>query len=92
MTDGLSLAGAATDAAFARRASTTGTSFRRPLHGAIPDSVFQRWQDQRAAMGLYQWDPTQRYRMRGVPDDQIGFESDCRDVAPRRTDIFEGLP
>lgn len=80
--------GAATDAAFARHASTTGTAFRRLLHGAIPNSVFERWQDQRAAMGLQVWDPTQVYHMRGIPDEEIGLEVDCRTVAHR---IVAGL-
>jgi LmbE family N-acetylglucosaminyl deacetylase len=34
--------GAATDVAFLRHAATTGSSFRRLLHGAIPQSVFER--------------------------------------------------
>lgn len=80
--------GAATDLAFARFAATSGRSFRRLLHGAIPNSVFERWQAQRAALGLDLWDPTQRYHMRGVPDDQIGMVIDCRDVAHR---IVDGL-
>jgi N-acetyl-1-D-myo-inositol-2-amino-2-deoxy-alpha-D-glucopyranoside deacetylase len=80
--------GAATDAAFARHASTTGTAFRRLLHGAIPNSVFERWQAQRAAQGMEVWDPTQMYHMRGIPDEEIGLEVDCRSVAHR---IVAGL-
>jgi N-acetyl-1-D-myo-inositol-2-amino-2-deoxy-alpha-D-glucopyranoside deacetylase len=80
--------GAATDVAFAQRASTTGHSFRRLLHGVIPNSVFERWQAQRAAMGRELFDPTQMYHMRGVPDENIGIVLDCRPVSDR---IVAGL-
>lgn len=75
--------GAATDAAFARNASTSGTAFRRLLHSAIPNAVFERWQQQRGEMGLELFDPTQVYHMRSVPDDEIGLVVDCRSVAHR---------
>ena len=75
--------GEATDAAFARVASTSGTAFRRLLHGAIPQSVFERWQAQRVELGLEPFDPTRRYHMRGVPDELIGVEIDQREVAHR---------
>jgi N-acetyl-1-D-myo-inositol-2-amino-2-deoxy-alpha-D-glucopyranoside deacetylase len=75
--------GAATDAAFARYASTSGTAFRRLLHSAIPNSVFERWQRQRGEMGLELFDPTQMYQMRGIPDEEIGLVVDCRSVAHR---------
>ena len=80
--------GAATDAAFARGASTQGTAFRRLLHGAVPDSVFKRWNRQRGDMGLPVFDPDAMYHMRGVPDEQIGVIVDCREVADR---IVDGL-
>jgi N-acetyl-1-D-myo-inositol-2-amino-2-deoxy-alpha-D-glucopyranoside deacetylase len=64
--------GAATDEAFARVASSDGPAFRRLLHGAVPESVFRRWNAQRGDMGLLVFDPTQMYHMRGVPDEQIG--------------------
>ena len=75
--------GAATDAAFARHARTSGTAFRRLLHSAIPNAVFERWQQQRAEKGLWLFDPTQVYHMRGVPDEEIGLVVDCRSVAHR---------
>jgi LmbE family N-acetylglucosaminyl deacetylase len=75
--------GAATDAAFARFATDTGTAFRRLLHSAIPNSVFERWQQQRQELGLWLFDPTQTYHMRGIPDDEIGLAVDCRSVAHR---------
>lgn len=80
--------GAATDAAFARGAALGGPAFRRLLHGAIPESVFQRWNAQRARMGLRAFDPRATYQMRGVPDQEIGVTVDCRGVATR---IVSGL-
>jgi LmbE family N-acetylglucosaminyl deacetylase len=80
--------GAATDAAFLRFAGTDRPGFRRLVHGAIPESVFERWNRQRAEQGLFVFDPAQTYHMRGVPDEQIGIEVDCRDVADR---IVAGL-
>ena len=80
--------GAATDAAFLRFAGTGRPGFRRLLHGAVPQSVFERWNRQRAELGLYVFDPSRTYHMRGVPDEQIGIEVDCRGVADR---IVAGL-
>lgn len=73
--------GAATDAAFAMGAAHEGLAFRRLLHGGIPESVFRRWNLQRAQMGLWTWDPDLTYHMRGVPDEEIGVLVDCRRVA-----------
>lgn len=75
--------GAATDVAFLRHAQRSGTAFRRLLHSAIPNAVFERWQQQRAAMGMWTWDPSQVFHMRGVPDEQIGLVVDTRSVAHR---------
>jgi LmbE family N-acetylglucosaminyl deacetylase len=80
--------GAATDAAFHRLAPRAERGFRRLCHGAIPESVFSRWNTQRAAMDLFAFDPTRTYHMRGVPDEQIGITVDCRPVADR---IVAGL-
>jgi LmbE family N-acetylglucosaminyl deacetylase len=80
--------GAATDTAFHRLAPRAERGFRRLCHGAIPESVFSRWNTQRAAMDLFAFDPTQTYHMRGVPDEQIGITVDCRPVAAR---IVAGL-
>ena len=46
-------------------------------------SVFDRWQRQRTALGLPVFDPTQTYHGRAVPDGEIGMEVDCRSVAER---------
>jgi len=80
--------GAATDEAFARLRSEDGSGFQRLVHGVVPRSVFERWNRQRAELGLYTFDPTQTYHMRGVPDDQIRITVDCRDVTAR---IVAGL-
>jgi LmbE family N-acetylglucosaminyl deacetylase len=80
--------GAATDAAFLRHASAEGPAFRRLLHYAVPQSVYDRWNQQRAAQGLPVFDPTRIYHMRGVPDDEIGVTTDCSTVSDR---IVAGL-
>ena len=81
--------GAATDAAFNKLAADNPeTGFRRLLHCAISQSVFDRWQDQRRQLGLELWDPDRMYHMRAVPDDRIGVTVDCRPVATR---IVDGL-
>jgi len=75
--------GAATDAAFFRFAKTGRPGFRRLLHGALPQSVFNRWNEHRAAAGEPVFDPTRVYHLRGVPDEQIDVTVDCRSVADR---------
>jgi LmbE family N-acetylglucosaminyl deacetylase len=75
--------GAATDAAFARFASTGRPGFRRLVHRVLPTSVFERWQRQRLEMGLPIFDPTKVYHGRGVPDEQIDIMVDCAAVADR---------
>ena len=80
--------GAATDAVFMRHAASSGTGFRRLLHGAVPQTVFERWNRQRAQLSLPVFEPTAMYHMRGVPDEEIGLVVDCRPVADR---IVAGL-
>jgi LmbE family N-acetylglucosaminyl deacetylase len=80
--------GAATDAAFMRFAPGGERGFRRLCHGVIPDSVFTRWNEQRAAMNLPVFNPGEMYHMRGVPDQQIGITVDTRAVSGR---IVAGL-
>lgn len=72
--------GAATDEAFARLRKPGGPGFQRLAHGAVPQSVFERWNRQRRELGLYTFDPTQMYHMRGIPDEQIRITVDCRAV------------
>ncbi len=62
-------------------AAMDGSGFRRLLHGAIPESLFSRWNAQRAQMGLFTFDPGLKYHMRGVADEEIGVTVDCRPVA-----------
>jgi LmbE family N-acetylglucosaminyl deacetylase len=80
--------GAATDAAFARLAGDGRPGLQRLCHGSIPESVFNRWNEQRAAMELFVFEPTRMYHMRGVPDELFGITIDCRPVADR---IVAGL-
>ena len=82
--------GACTDAAFTRLAHADGPGFKRLLHHVLPQSVFDRWQQQRRELDLPVFDPTKTYHGRGVPDDQVHVEVDCRAVAPRIVaDILE---
>ncbi|MCB9424069.1 MAG: PIG-L family deacetylase [Actinobacteria bacterium] len=78
--------GAATDAAFHRLRG--GPGFRRLLHGAMPESVFQRWNASRVRRGERPWDPSAVYDLRGVPDEQIAMSVDVSRVADR---IIAGL-
>ncbi len=80
--------GAATDAAFLRLAHDGGPGFRRLVHGALPRSVFERWNISRIRTGLPPWDPTATYQLRGVPDESIHITIDNSSVANR---IVAGL-
>ena len=80
--------GAATDEAFARLRSEDRSGFQRLAHAVIPQSVFERWNRQRAEQGLVTFDPTQTYHIRGVPDEQIHITVECREAAGR---IVAGL-
>lgn len=80
--------GAAADAAFHRFVGDGGPGFRRLIHGAMPESVFQRWNASRVRRGEPAWDPTAVYTPRGVPDEQIGLTVDAHAVAHR---IVAGL-
>jgi len=75
--------GAATDAAFLRLANDGGPGLRRLTHGAIKQSVIDRWNRSRLAAGLPAWQPGTVFHLRGVPDAEIGVEIDTSSVAPR---------
>lgn len=75
--------GAATDAVFARLAQDGGPGLRRLVHGALPETVFRRFNGHREREGLPPWDPTAVYHLRGVPDEQIGITVDTSAVADR---------
>lgn len=74
--------GRATDAAFLRLADDGGPGLRRLVHGAVKQSVVDRWNGARVAAGLPPWDPRTVFHLRGVPDDDIGVEIDTSRVAP----------
>lgn len=78
--------GAATDAAFDRLRDRGGSGFQRLVHTAVPQSVVDRWNRRRVELGLFAFDPTEVYHLRGVPDEQIGITVDCRSVAMRAGD------
>lgn len=75
--------GAATDAAFHRVRADGGPGLHRLAHGMVPQSVFERWNRQRAELGLFTFDPTQVFHMRGVPDDELAVVVDRAAVASR---------
>ena len=75
--------GAATDEAFDRVAAEPGRGLRRLVHGALPQSVFERWNETRRRKGMTPWDPDAVYHLRGVPDEQIGISVDTSSVALR---------
>ncbi len=80
--------GAATDAAFHRLREDGGPGLRRLVHGALPKSVFERWNVKRVERGLEPYDPSTVYHVRGVPDEEIGIVVDTTTVADR---IVNGL-
>jgi LmbE family N-acetylglucosaminyl deacetylase len=80
--------GAATDVAFDRVAATPGPGLRRLLHGAIPQSVFERWNATRLRKGMPPWNPEAVYHLRGVADELIGLTVDTSPVAMR---VIRGL-
>ncbi len=53
------------------------------MHGALPQSVFDRWNETRRRKGMTPWDPEAVYHLRGVPDEQIGMTVDTSAVALR---------
>jgi LmbE family N-acetylglucosaminyl deacetylase len=75
--------GAAADAAFHRCRAGATAGFQRLLHGAMPQSVFDRWNARREADGAEPWDPTAVYHLRGVPDEDLAVTVDCTSVAHR---------
>jgi LmbE family N-acetylglucosaminyl deacetylase len=75
--------GAATDEAFDRIAAEPGRGLHRLVHGALPQSVFERWNETRRRKGITPWDPDSVYHLRGVPDEQIGISVDTSSVALR---------
>ena len=80
--------GMATDTAFHRVRAEGGPGLDRLLHGALPQSVFERWNATRARTGLPTWDPASVYDLRGVPDEEIAVSVDVSSVADR---IVAGL-
>lgn len=74
--------GAAATRAFARFAGET-PGFRRLIHCAIPQSEIDTWNEERRNAGLWEWDPSQPFHLRGVPDDRIDIIVDTSRVADK---------
>lgn len=75
--------GAATDEAFDLVAAEPGRSLHWLVHGALPQTVFERWNETRRRKGLAPWDPDPVYDLRGVPDELTGVSVDTSSVAHR---------
>lgn len=73
---------AATTAAF-HQVRPTGSGLRCLLYSGIPRWWVDEWNRQRREAGLWEWDPTQPFHLRGVPDDMIGVEVDTSAVVDR---------
>ena len=80
--------GAATDGAFHRLRDSGEPGLLRLVHGALPQSVFERWNAARVQRGMWPYDPSAVYHVRGVPDEQIGVVVDTSAVADR---VVRGL-
>ncbi|HZD68652.1 MAG TPA: PIG-L family deacetylase [Actinomycetes bacterium] len=75
--------GQATTQAFLRHAGDDGPGLRRLVHGAIRQSVIDRFNARRVARGMQPWDPTRIYHLRGIPDERIDVDIDTSGVAHR---------
>lgn len=75
--------GAATTDAFLARAGDGGPGLQRLLHGAIPRSWVDRWNERRRARGEFEWDPSLPFHLRGVPDESLGVEVDTEALIER---------
>lgn len=73
---------AATTEAFHRLRPGDG-GLHRLLYAGIPDWWVGEWNRQRREAGLWEWDPTQPFHLRGVPDESIGIEVDTSSVIDR---------
>jgi len=60
-----------------------GPGLRRLLHGGIPQSFFERGQRWLSERGKPVWDPTRKYHLRGIPDEEFGITTDVRPYGPR---------
>lgn len=79
--DHIALTSATTEAFHRVRENSGG--LQRLLYAGIPRWWVEEWNRQRREAGLWEWDPTQPYHLRGVPDDAIGIEVDTSAVVDR---------
>jgi LmbE family N-acetylglucosaminyl deacetylase len=80
--DHVTIGRAATEAFHRLRGEGVG-GFLRLLHGGIPLSQLQRWNEMLIADGKEPFRQDRLYDPHGVPDETIGFIVDCTAVAPR---------
>jgi LmbE family N-acetylglucosaminyl deacetylase len=79
--DHVTVSAATTEAFHRSRAEGSGPS--RLLYRAIPQWWIDEWNRQRREVGLWEWDPTQPFHLRGVPNDSIGVEVDTSATVER---------
>ncbi len=75
--------GRAASEAFHRLRSESVGGFQRLLHGAIPMSEIERWNEMLIADGKEPFRQDRLYDPHGVPDETIGFVVDRTAVVPR---------
>ena len=75
--------GRATTEAFHRIRSEGDGGLHRLVYVAIPQAVIEAWNAALVAAGKEPFDPTQVFHPRGVPDEAVGVDVDCRSVAHR---------
>lgn len=78
--DHIAVSRATTDAF--HRVRGDGGGLRRLVYSAIPQSQLDRWNTNRRSSGHFEWDPSQMFHLRAVPDGTIGIQVDTRSVAP----------
>jgi N-acetyl-1-D-myo-inositol-2-amino-2-deoxy-alpha-D-glucopyranoside deacetylase len=71
---------AATTAAFHARRVDGGPGLRRLLYGCLPQSWIDRWNEKRRELGIWEWDASKPFHLRGVPDETIGVDVDSGSV------------
>lgn len=80
--------GAATDAAFERCRGEEGPGMRRLIHGAFPQTHYDRLNAGRVRRGQEPFDPQRVYFPRAVPDESISVSVDQSEVWERVRDAM----
>lgn len=77
--DHVTVSAAATEA-FHRLKDDGRGGLRRLVYGAIPQWWIDSWNERRRGQGLWEWNPTVPFHLRGVPDETIGIDIDTSAV------------